>query len=72
MDIYCCMMHIYCCTNYYSKNQKTVVYKFDIKTKLKCIWSCYKASSCTINLLNHLLSEMSLFTLHSAQLSHNY
>ena len=31
----------------------------------KCIWCCYKANSLTSKLLNHLLSEIGLFTLHS-------
>ena len=49
----------------YSDNQKTVDYEDDIKAKLNCIWCCYKANTLTSVLLNHLLHEMGLFTLHN-------
>ena len=47
----------------YSDNQKTVDYEDDIKSKR--IWCCYKANTWTSELLNHLLHEMGLFTLHN-------
>ena len=49
----------------YSDNQKIVESEDDISAILKWIWCCYKANSLTIKLLNRLLSEMGLFTLHN-------
>ena len=50
---------------YWSTFMKTVEYKDDIKTILKYICCCYKANCFTSKLLNQILSEMVLFTLHN-------
>ena len=49
----------------YSDNQKTMEYEDDIKAILKCILCCYKVNTLTSQLLNHLLHEMGLLTLHN-------
>ncbi len=44
--------------------KRSVADEDDIKAIINYIWCCYKANSFTNYLLNHLLSEMGLFTLH--------
>ena len=53
---------MFCWFVLYNENQED-----DIKTIIYCILSCNKLNSFTSNLFNHLLSEMGLFTLHTAQ-----
>ena len=49
----------------YSNYQKTEEYEDDMKAILKFIWFCYKPNWFTSTILNLLLSEMGLFTLHN-------
>ena len=65
-----CTMYIYTdCTCQYSDNEKTTEEEDDIIAILKFIWCCYKANSFTRCLLNHIFSEIGLFTLHSCFVS---
>ena len=49
----------------YTDNQKAVEQEEDIKAIQRGIRCCYKENSFAIKLLNYLLSEITLFTLHN-------
>ena len=56
---------------FYSDNQKTMEWENDIIAIFEYIWYCYKANSFIRRLLNHLFSEMGVFTLHNCCVSYS-